>query len=491
MISTETKIEVCRIISNEVGLVFAPGQWPELEQKIKDACIEMKISRWETLIDAITSHKIGKEQFDTLTNFLTVGETYFFREKPGLEIFKDLILANLVEMRKTSTREINIWSAGCCSGEEPYTLAMIILEAIPDIETWEINILATDINSNYLAKARAGLYTEWSFRDMPEYEKQKYFTLEANKYRISPKVREMVNFRRLNFLNVDDFPSSSIQPNSIDVIFCRNVLMYFSTEQIANISKRFQACLCADGWLITSPVEVSSEGFSSFRQVSFPNWVMLQNSPTKEKSHSRTVSYEPETKKPVEASRPRKVTAPRISHTAIKTEDPREQREREAQELFKEASKYFEKGNYTDTSDRLKKLLKLHPEHIEGHIMYIQALANAGTLTDAYAYCCKLISKHDSNAYLHYLQGAILVELNELKEAEKSLTKALYLNNNLLMAHFTMGNLMRKQNNTRASEKYYRNVMELIKPYDENHILLEFEGMTAGKMKEIVTRFIR
>ena len=182
-----------------------------------------------------------------LLNLLTTTETYFFRNAPQLRSFEEEIIPTLMKQKQAAGQmHLQIWSAGCSSGEEAYTIAMQLLEMHPSIERWKILIVGTDVNTQMLAKAREGLYTPRSLRDTPEKYVQKYFTREGDNYRLNERVRKMVNFRQGNLIDQRD---ASLFQN-VDCIFCRNVLIYFNVESCKKAINIFYDSLMKGGYLL-------------------------------------------------------------------------------------------------------------------------------------------------------------------------------------------------------------------------------------------------
>jgi chemotaxis protein methyltransferase CheR len=179
-----------------------------------------------------------------------------------------MIPAILRKKRDSGKQYLHIWSAGCSSGEEPYTLAMILLETIPDIQEWKISIVGTDINMQMLAKAREGLYTSRSLKDTPEQYISKYFHVEGEHYRIADCVKCMVSFRFGNLIDKQD--AALIQ--NVDCIFCRNVLIYFNVESCRKIVNIFYDNLARYGYLLLGHSE------SLYRITNIFKLVKLQHS---------------------------------------------------------------------------------------------------------------------------------------------------------------------------------------------------------------------
>ncbi|MDP3446365.1 MAG: protein-glutamate O-methyltransferase CheR, partial [Ignavibacteria bacterium] len=263
-------------ISSLFGLYFPENQWNNLMRCLKNAALDLD---YETSLKAIfewlSQRDIKDEEVKVLTKHLTIGETYFFREKVALNLFQKIIIAEIRTKAIQGELRLRIWSAGCSSGEEPYSIAILLKEMLPDIEKWEITILATDLNDAALEKAKSGIYTSWSFRETSEELKNKYFVQKGKEFHINQEIKQMVQFERLNLLTAA-YPSTSTNTHQMDVVFCRNVLMYFAPETIRSIAKRFHQILNQEGWLITSQVELNDDYFAPFLRVKYENGIFYQ-----------------------------------------------------------------------------------------------------------------------------------------------------------------------------------------------------------------------
>lgn len=197
------------------------------------------------------------EEIKEAIDLLTVNETYFFREQNQLKAFSEEILPELMEINKEKKR-LRIWSAGCSTGEEPYTIAILILEQ--GIDGWDIEILGSDINQRALSKARKGMYRRHSFRTTDDYYIKKYFKEEGDFFVISERVKSIVSFSYLNLL--DPLKVKIVAP--MDVIFCRNVLIYFDYEARKRVVNNFYDRLVEGGYLLLGHAESLMNVSTSF-----------------------------------------------------------------------------------------------------------------------------------------------------------------------------------------------------------------------------------
>lgn len=202
-------------------------------------------------------------ELQQFVNLITVNETYFFREFSQLQAFAEVCLAEVIERKMTrGDRKIRIWSAGCSSGEEPYTLAVIMREMLDDHQDWEIDIVATDIDQVILQRARDAVYCERSIKEVPDEYLEKYFSTSSNgTYRLSKAIKDMVSFEHLNLSNK---PALRLQ-RSFDFIFCRNVLIYFDDESRKDVVDHFYVALNKGGFIFLGSSESASRITTSFK----------------------------------------------------------------------------------------------------------------------------------------------------------------------------------------------------------------------------------
>jgi chemotaxis protein methyltransferase CheR len=210
-------LQISEFVAEHLALNFPKERWSDLERNITAAATEFGYTEVENFIQRIMSSPMTHEHVEILTTHLTINETYFWREPETFEALEQSILPELIRSRQEKKR-IRIWSAGCSTGEEPYSIAIALHRAIPQIKDWNITILATDINPRILHRATAGLFSQWSFRNSPQWLKEKYVSLkEKDIFEIIPEIKRMVKFEYLNLAD-NVFPSPLNDTNAMDII---------------------------------------------------------------------------------------------------------------------------------------------------------------------------------------------------------------------------------------------------------------------------------
>lgn len=472
-------------LSTHMGLHFPEKRWGELRKKMSAAMETFDYKSEEEFTHWLLSAPLTQHQVELLACRLTVKETYFFRENQTFEALKKSILPELISMRRKTDRRIRIWSAGCSTGEEPYSIAILLTELIPDIRDWNITILATDINPDALQTAKKGIYSEWSFRDTSLGVKEQYFDGIGNgHYAIRSLFKEMITFFYLN-LSEDTYPLLSNNTNAMDFIFCRNVLMYFAPERVQTVLQRFHQALLDRSHLIVSVVEASPLLSAQFIPVRF-NGTTLYKKDNGRVNEAKINPVPPsftaeELVKRADQPKPPKLSGkPRLKETkatklTAKTLTP-----------YEEALDSYQSGRYEEAERSLVRMLSANQNSLQAIILLARALANQGKLADALSWSEKAISADKLNPGLYYLRATVLEEQGKPQEAIASLTRALYLDPDFVLAHFSLSNLTERLGKHAESRKHLRNTAELLSRYRPDEILPESGEITAGRLAEVL-----
>lgn len=233
-------------IHDYCGIFFDDGSKFLLERRLNRRLQQRQLKSFEEYYHFLRYDRKREEELVLLIDNLTTNETYFFREGAQLKAFSEEILP---EIRETlaGRKSLRIWSAGCSTGEEPYTIAMLMLESGDWWRGWEVEILGSDINQRVLHTARRGVYKKGSLRATSAEMAAKYFVEEGKgEYRIIDRVRGLVSFSCVNLL--DPFKASLIR--DVDIIFCRNVIIYFDREAKKKVIESFYDKLREGGYLL-------------------------------------------------------------------------------------------------------------------------------------------------------------------------------------------------------------------------------------------------
>ncbi|HEX9079576.1 MAG TPA: CheR family methyltransferase, partial [Desulfuromonadaceae bacterium] len=488
-----------RYVTDWLGLHFPRKRWHDLERIVLHAAPELGFRSADECIERLVSGQLGAEQKEILASHLTIGETYFFREPDSFAFLESHVLPGLIASRRGRDQRLRIWSAGCSTGEEPYSLAILLNRLLPDIRDWQITILATDINTRALARASHGVYREWSFRGVPDWIRERYFTrTSGGRFELPYSIRKMVTFAVLN-LAEDSYPSLSGNTNAMDIIFCRNVLMYFEPGRQQQAIRGFHRSLLEGGWLFVSPCEASPVFSSCFGTVMFPGGCAYHKGNGRTKPHGMTVSG-PAAAAPVEDLPVKQVRSPAESPQAppVPRGAPTRQKRHHAPASpgaspYEDALALYRLGSYAEAADLLAGFLE-RPETTSGArplfgkaaVLLAHALANQGRIELALEWTGRAIAIDKLNAELYYLRATLFQERGAEPQAIASLRQALYLDQNFVLAHFALGTLTLRQGKFTEALRHFDNALSLVGACPADAPLPGGDGMTAGRLSEII-----
>lgn len=455
----QTLSRLSDLLACRMGLNFPRERWSDLERGMVNAADAFGMPHAQRCADWLLSTPLTRGQIETLASCLTVGETYFFRDECCFTALETQVLPALIRARHDE-RRLRIWSAGCCTGEEAYSIAMLVDRLIPDAHAWTITILATDINPSFLRKAAAGTYTQWSFRSTPARlaSMAGYFHRAAdNRYQINADLRKYVSFSYLNLAD-DLFPSMANNTNAMDMIFCRNVMQYFTAGQAERVCKKLQASLLEGGWLIVAPAETWLQPREGLRMVEFPGAIFYRKCAAQ--------GAKLEMRSPAKAH----VPSPRLAVSGLR-----------AAKLPAAAPAERSRTNISVSAEAA-----LDPHYYQQARQY----ANQGKLDEAAACCETAIAANRVDPVAQYLLAIIQQEQGHYDQAAQSLQRALYLDSHFALAHFSLGSLHASRGRPRQARRSLRNALDLLRALPAEEVVPESEGLSAGRLSEVVTALL-
>jgi chemotaxis protein methyltransferase CheR len=262
-------VQIRDLIYNTAGIYQADNKLQLLEDRCRRRMKALGVPTLRDYYCCLTVNSMRQAEMISLLNEITIGETYFFRNRPQLDTIREIVLPAIIEAKlKMGQTRIRIWSAGCSTGEEPFTIAMMLLdESQGQLKGWTTEILATDLNERAIAHAKAGCYGDYSTRNLKPDFRNKYFRIDGDKLQVKPEVKANVIFSRLNLL--DD--SRTLFAQNIDLILCCNVLIYFDTGSKKRVIQHFYRTLLPHGYLFLGHSESLYRIDEDFRLVHMPS----------------------------------------------------------------------------------------------------------------------------------------------------------------------------------------------------------------------------
>ncbi len=233
------------IVYDRAGIFFQDNKKYVLESRLSRRLEELEFDNFDQYLMFLTAGPYQTEEFQEMFNRITIIETSFFRNDPQLQVFENVTLPKLLEAR-ASTKRLRFWSAACSSGEEPHTLAIILHRALGvRLADWRIEILGTDISEKVLNVATEGTYNHYAIRSTPPMVLNRYFKQDGTRYELDPEICSMVSFQKLNLKDA----LAARRFGTFDVIFCRNVMIYFDEDMKKSCAELFHRQLADDGTL--------------------------------------------------------------------------------------------------------------------------------------------------------------------------------------------------------------------------------------------------
>jgi len=393
-----------------------------------------------------------------LASELTVGETCFFRDKGVFDALETRILPALVaERRAAGIPRLRLWCAACASGEEPYSLAILLERTLPDRSDWSVTLLATDINPRALETARLGIYREWSLRQTPEDLRAAYFRpLGDGRFELLPRIRRCVSFAPLN-LATDTYPDRLGGTAAMDLILCRNVLMYFTEDVRRATVVRLRRALVPGGWLAVSPAEVSAELFHTMLPVHWPDAIFYRRPGGAELD-------------PVVACATESVSAPTL--VVVPPPSPPPEHEEEVRATSVAPTPTIPRDSVAEALSRARDL------------------ADRGRLAEAKGLCEAALSRDRLNAETYVLLATIRQEEGDVPAAVHDLRQALYLSPDLAAGHFALGSLLFRMGRPRLGRRSLETAVRLLEPLPGETPVAGAEGLTAARLRQAARAYL-
>jgi chemotaxis protein methyltransferase CheR len=416
----------------------------------------------------------GKIERQFMIAAFTVGETYFYRNNSHWKALKNKIFPDILEKkRQRNDNTLRIWSAACSSGEECYTIAIVISESIAYYQNWNIEILATDINEDSLNHAKNGIYTENSFREVHDDFKKRYFVKSKGKFKIKKQYKEMVTFEPFNLITQNGFPKHY---SNFDMIFCRNVLMYFSPEIAQNIMGSLFNALNDDGYMLLGHTEGPiTKGFH-LKPISLYNSIVYQ------KQRPKTSHLRIETSKINCLQHVKKIS----QKYPLKIENKLQRKKLLApicpKNYFAEALDLYCVGKIDDAQQVLNK-------HNENQTLNSLLLVGLIYIQKRNLNAAQVIYKeaqliYDLTPETHMFGAMIHEEMNNLSEAINGCRSAIFLDQIFFYPHFRLGEIYRKLGDQEKMIKSFNNALKSLHLDHSNRLKLFCVGYSKDFLED-------
>lgn len=437
------------LVIDATGMAFYADKDDDLARIVAARMEECGLPSCLRYLDRLTDQAVGGDEMDALVAELTIGETYFFRHKEQFDALRDVILPDVLA-RNEPLRRLRIWSAGCATGPEPYSIAILLKREFgARIAGWHVGIVGTDINQKFLARAREGRYDEWAFRATPDDVRQTCFDKHGRQWLLKPEYKSFVSFQYHNLIR-NKFPSLVDNIAAFDIIICRNVVIYFSPENVQALVPCFREALVDGGWLVMGHAEPNMDLFRAFRSVNTPGAVLYQRADA------------PVAPPPVRPAPMAPLPAPDLPRRRPAPPPPI------ARPAPPPAPQPAPK-----------------PAPAAG-MAEARTLADQGQWDAALAVCDRLLRADALDSRLHFFRALVLEQKGDMDGCEQSLRRAIYLDRQAVLPHYHLGLFLWRKEDGQAAQRSFRNVLALLDRVPDDHAIEDGDQLTAGQLRETV-----
>lgn len=411
--------QISTLIKQRTGLDVATQFRADLETILHD----LAKGDLDQYLAALRASDENAPPWQALMRALTISETYFFRDREPFQRLRHHILPNIILERRHHKRlDLNIWSAGCSTGEEVYSIAILLYELLPDLDSWTIRLKASDINGHALQIGRQGIYREWAFRHTNSGFQTRYFDPAPGGWQIKPYIQRMVSFSQNNLL--DELPRSQF-----DIIFCRNVLLYIANDFTKAVETLLFDSLIPGGWLILGQSEAIRWQRERWMTHVFVDATLYQ----RPLPHQITVS----------ANRTQAAAIPAVPDYELALDALYNERSDEAEQI-------------------LRGILAEKPGHAPTHILLAYILGNRHAISSAHHHLDAAVNSDGMLADAHYLRATLFLEEGKVAESREALRAALYCQRDHPLAALMLGNLYASVGDMAKASRTWENARQAV-----------------------------
>jgi len=460
------------LLRARTGLAIPPARRGDIEVAI------CKITTKAGFVDPMQClRELHTDQalLDELISEVTIGETHFFRNPDHFVFIRDVVIPEVRQLRGPG-HGLRIWSAGCATGEEPYSLAILLEE---EGLARSLPIFATDISRTALATAREATYGTWSLRGDGMRLVDRYLHRTNGRYELATRFRNRVNFAYLNLAN-DSYPSAT-HTGAMDLVLCRNVLIYLDAETVSAVARRLYDSLADGGFLIIGPSDPPLAEYAPYETITAPGGPVYRK-------NARTNQRAPDPQAPRQRHSSSEADLLSLAHTpcerppsmvfsSIEADLP------EPTDSIVEAHEALARGENV----RVIELTSHLTTDVAAASLCARALANLGDVEAAAQTAASAAAKHPTSLEISFLLAVLLMKLDRHNEADRCLRRILYLDHSLVVAQFTLGATLHRLGDFKGAVRAYRNARDLAAGCSPEDIMPLSDGETAGRLAKAAT----
>jgi len=467
MFISEQISELKKNIKSSYGLSLDNQRVFDLESALKERMTLTKISSINDYLELVLSRQ-GEKELEELVSLLSIGETGFFRTPQQFWALRDFVFPELLKTKRCrDDKKIRMLSAGCATGEEAWTLAIMALESIPEQENFEIEVVGCDLNKKFIEVARGGKYPHKRLKNVDKEFKDKYFDQREGYFYVKSQLKPLVRFIRFNLGN-DDYARLSPE-EGFDLIFCRNVLIYFDQVALPSILKNFHKILNNPGYLFLGYSESLYGLDSKFSSVYVPGTFYYKKLPAGEQREKGIKAKVKKSAKPWDKFEPHfSLVREQEGPDKLRDKKPLEQVKIEEQvlsegELWDKAIEWFEQEDFKKAKVYFEKMTRSSVYAGLGYTGLALIFGNLGEQEKAENYLEKAFKEDSFIAEAYYLSGLLAERKENLESAIESYRRAIFLKSDFVMAHFNLGNLYLRLSDLENARREFKVVYSLLK----------------------------
>jgi len=424
--------DISSLILHKTGIKIRSEDSSNLLQKISKRIQALRMKDGFEYLQLLTStSKESRAEWDKLVSLITTGESYFLRDRGQIKLIQAHLLPDLIN-KMQGQKQLNLLSAGCSTGEEVYSLAIVMQENFPELDSWNVNLFGIDLNKEAISKAVQGIYPEWSFRGVENKYRSVYFRRQEAGWQIIDSLRQKVKFRQCNLVE-DDLSFFPI--GTVDLIICRNVFIYFDKDKIALVLSKFVDLLRPGGYLLTGHTELQEQDITPLVVHSYPESLVYQ--------------------------KPDDLVMPTIELNLPPAPIPLNN--------FKElAQQKFNEGLYNETIEYLQNWLSLNSQDEEAELLLAKVYANQGQYKKAEEVCHRVLEANHLAVSFLQLLAQIAEEQGQTNEAKEYLRRALLVDPNFVPGYLDLIDLHLSDREYSSAEK----LLSVVKSMDSELLVL-------------------
>jgi chemotaxis protein methyltransferase CheR len=454
--------ELAQLAARQIGLRIPDGAHDRFVGMLRERAKHLAYASLKDYQTFLAGRQAA-EEWEELARVFTCGETFFFRDHGQIDLLRLRLLPELIAQHRND-KTLRLWSAGCASGEEVYSLAMLVDMLLPKRDGWNILILGTDIDSAAIARAQRGRYGQWSFRMVPAELQQRYFHLEGKEWILNERIRRMVTFRVVNLVG-EPFPDSASELDSgserhdMDLILCRNVFIYFNPAAVYAVAAKFAATLREGGYLLTAHTELIGHPVRELESRLFVEGVVYQRafcqSAVARPVSPAALSVATEVWRAPPVARPLVSLAAKAPPAVVQVTTPAPLQVAPSDEvLLKEARAHADRGEFGLAEQICRRALAVNPLAAAPYFLLAQ---------------------------LAQIKG-------DFNLAKECLNKAIYLDSRFVAAYLELAALCERADDMPRAQTLRRAALGIVRSMPNNEIIVQYE-ITAGALAQWLAQF--